>query len=102
VGFNVFRSGEGIGNATIVIDSSATPAPLTPAQRAALVKRMITQSLGLVYVGNNRYPDSIFYGRYVNQTSELSTLDRKVIQLFYSNRVKVGMTEAELRRALTQ
>jgi hypothetical protein len=85
-----------IGSATVLVDSS-----LNLRQKAVAVHGLLAHAIGLVNSSNTTYPESVLSSTPSIRTAPTySELDKAVIQLFYSDTVKLGMDEAQLRAAL--
>lgn len=79
-----------IYNSRILVSS----ADITQAERSHLIREELTQSLGLMN-DSNKYEDSIFYQDWTDVT-EYSPIDKNVIQLLYSKKIKPGMTKEQV------
>ncbi|WP_306205959.1 DUF2927 domain-containing protein [Actinoplanes sp. RD1] len=92
VEWNGFSS---ITRANVLIRSSG----LSPGIRCHLIREELTQGMGLLR-DSNKYPGSIFYGRYLPAPTRYSKLDKEVIRLLYSDAVRPGDDKAAVTRAV--
>jgi hypothetical protein len=69
-------------------------------ERSHLIREELTQCLGLMK-DSNRYPDSVFYGRWTDVT-EYAPIDRSLVRMLYSDALQPNMTEAQVREALSK
>jgi len=72
----------------------ATDDILLQEERAHMIREEITQSLGLMK-DSLRYRDSIFYQGWT-QTQRYSELDKKMIEILYSDDIRPGMRKEEV------
>jgi hypothetical protein len=49
----------------------------------------------------NKYPNSIFYGKYYPAVTKYSALDKEAIRLLYSGAVRPGDTRKDIVKAVT-
>ena len=69
-----------IENSEIFIDVERTS---TDEERKHLLREELTQSMGL-FNDSNKYPKSIFYSSWVEDTTEYTDIDKAIIKLLYS------------------
>lgn len=79
-----------IYNASILIASAA----ITQAERSHLIRKELTQSLGLMN-DSEKYDDSIFYQKWTN-INGFSDLDKTVTSLLYKKNIKAGMSSNQI------
>ena len=63
-----------------------------------IVREEIVQTLGLL-ADSNAHPDSIFFKGY-SETQGFSDLDKRIVQLLYSDNIKLGMKREEVIESL--
>lgn len=68
--------------------------------RCHLIREELTQAMGLGR-DSNKYPSSVFYGKYWSAPTRYSKLDREIIRLLYSGAVYPGDTKNDVTRAVT-
>lgn len=89
--FYVYPNAKGeIQKGTIFIDNHRLKAHDT---QKHILREEFTQSLGLMN-DSERYPNSIFYQKW-SRTQSFSDLDREVISILYSEKIKAGLNEQE-------
>jgi hypothetical protein len=76
----------------------ATDDSLLQEERSHMIREELTQSLGLMK-DSFKYSDSIFYEGWT-QTLNYSEIDRKIIEILYSEDIRPGMTKYEVERVL--
>ena len=76
----------------------ATDDVLLKEERTHMIREEITQSLGLMN-DSLKYRDSIFYQGWT-QTQRYSEIDRKMIEILYSDYIKPGMGKEEVEYIL--
>ena len=72
----------------------ATDETLLQEERSHMIREEITQSLGLMK-DSLKYRDSIFYEGWT-QTQRYSEIDRKMIEILYSDDIRPGMRKEEV------
>lgn len=83
-----------INRAVILIASEG----VTQTERSHLIREELTQSLGLAQ-DSDRYPGSIFYGRWT-ETTEYSPHDKGIIQTLYRDDIRPGMNRQQVEAVL--
>ncbi len=76
----------------------ATDDSLLQEERSHMIREELTQSLGLMK-DSFKYRDSIFYEGWT-QTLNYSEIDRKMIEILYSNDIRPGMSKVEVEGIL--
>lgn len=89
-----FNENNEISHSTILINSND---PSKDVERCHLIREELTQSMGLPK-DSDKYEDSIFYGPWTTVLS-YSQLDKELIELLYSGKLKSGMTKQEINNS---
>ncbi|MCK4233937.1 DUF2927 domain-containing protein [candidate division WOR-3 bacterium] len=69
-------------------------------RRNHIIREEVTQSLGLCK-DSMKYPDSIFYQGWT-KTQEFADIDKKLIEILYSDDIRPGMTRSQVKKVLMQ
>lgn len=66
--------------------------------RKHLLREELTQALGLMN-DSYKYTESIFYQKF-SRTNQYTAIDKKLIRILYSNKIKAGMSRNQVEQAL--
>jgi hypothetical protein len=94
--FTVWWDSDGVIYKAVILIASDT---VDQKKRSHLIREELTQSLGIMK-DSYRYEDSIFYQGWTD-TTNYSTIDRKIISLLYDSRIQSEMTEEQVISALS-
>lgn len=90
-----FTPQNSIDKGSMYVNTSLMKAPNT---RKHLLREELTQALGLMN-DSHKYSESIFYQKF-SRSTKYTSMDKKLIKLLYSNKIRPGMSKGQVDRAL--